>query len=342
MSSLKKLVTIRKLEKTPVWLMRQAGRYLPEYQAVKSKTKSFLEMCYTPEIACELTLQPIKRFDFDAAIIFSDILVIPHAFGLDLEFVKNTGPVLQKLSLGSDSDLKKLDIHHFEKKLKPVYLAIKKVREKLSKEKDLIGFAGAPWTLFAYMIEGAGSKNFEKANIAILENPKQARELLAILTEAIAKHLVNQIDAGATAVQIFDSWAGELMVDKYNDFIIEPTRKIVEYVKSKHKNIPIIGFPRGSNFRYKKYAEQVGVDILSVDQELPLSWIKENLMDKVIIQGNLDPLVLLEGKKEILKHVEEIQRVFGKGEYIFNLGRGVYQKTPVENVEYLVKLLRES
>lgn len=341
MSLIKKLVTGERLDKTPIWLMRQAGRYLPEYQEIKSKSKSFLEMCYTPEIASEITLQPIRRFDFDAAIIFSDILVIPHSLGMDLEFIEKMGPVLSKISLDSSKDIDNLQTDGFEKKLKPVYEAIKIVKQSLNKEKDLIGFAGAPWTLFAYMIEGSGSKNFDRANIALIEKKNESKVLIEKLVDVISKHLIKQIEAGATSVQIFDSWAGELSPCKYQKVIIEPTKRIVENVKSKHKDIPVIGFPRGSGFRYKDYVEQVGVDVLSVDQELPMNWIKENLSNKAVIQGNLDPMILLEGEKEISCHVKNIVKNFEKGRFIFNLGRGVSQKTPIKNVEYLVRLVRE-
>jgi len=341
MSFIKKLVTEKKLDKTPIWLMRQAGRYLPEYKKVKSRSKSFLDMCYSPEVAAEITMQPIRRFDFDAAIIFSDILVIPHAFGMQLDFLENVGPVLSKVSLESDKSIDSLDLDHFEERLKPVYDSIKIVKQNLNKEKDLIGFVGAPWTLFAYMVEGSGSKNFEKANLALIEKKEMSKRLIEKIAEATSRHLVNQIEAGATAVQIFDSWAGEMTPSQYSEFVVEPTKKIVEHVRLKHKDIPIIGFPRGSNFRYKEYVEQVGVDVLSVDQEIPMTWIKENLATKAVIQGNLDPMVLLQGKQEISMHVKNILKNFEKGKFIFNLGRGVLQKTPIENVEYLVKLVRE-
>jgi len=341
MSQIKNLVDKKTLSRTPIWLMRQAGRYMPEYQEIKKKTKSFLEMCYSPEIACEITLQPIKRFDFDAAIIFSDILVIPNALGLKLDFLEKIGPVLERQEM-SDVALKKLDLEGFESFLKPVYQAVSSVKDRLSSEKDLIGFSGGAWTLFSYMVEGTGSKNFESANLAILNNKKESERLIEILVEAISKHLVNQIEAGATSVQIFDSWAGEIMPDKYEDFIVKPTKKIVEYIKSKSKNTPIIGFPRGSNFKYEEYVEKTGVDVLGIDQELPLRWVKERLFDKAIIQGNMDPMILLSGKEDIYRHFNSIEGFFGSGKYIFNLGRGVHKTTPIENVHYLIDLIRKT
>jgi len=333
MSIIYRLIKEKKIEKTPVWMMRQAGRYLPEYMKIRNSSKNFLEMCYSPELASEITLQPIRRFDFDIAVIFSDILLIPQALGTDLDFVRDKGPVLTKTDLSTEEGIKKLSADNVLKKLSPVYEAISLTRKRLDKEKDLVGFVGAPWTLFSYMIEGSGSKNFELP-------PKNSKALFEILTEAVSKHLVAQIEAGATVVQIFDSWSGEISTDKYDEFVIEPTRKIVEYVKSKHKDIPIIGFPRGSNFKYEKYAEKTGVDILGIDQEVPLEWAKERLSDKVVLQGNLNPFVLLEGGDRMREETEKILRSFGEGSFIFNLGRGILKYTPIENVEKMIKIIR--
>jgi uroporphyrinogen decarboxylase len=340
MSIVSRLIKEKKIERTPVWMMRQAGRYLPEYMKIRNSSKDFLEMCYSPEIASEITLQPINRFDFDLAVIFSDILLVPQALGTDLEFVKKSGPALTKIDLSTEEGVKKLSAKSVLKRLSPVYEAISLTRSRLDKEKDLVGFVGAPWTLFSYMTEGSGSRNFEQANLALVREQKNSKILFEMLTEAVSRHLVAQIEAGATVVQIFDSWSGEISTDKYEEFVIEPTRKIVEHVKSKHKNIPIIGFPRGSNFKYEKYAEKTGVDVLGIDQEVPLKWAQERLSDKVVLQGNLNPFVLLEGGDRLREETEGILRIFGEGRFIFNLGRGILKHTPIENVESMLEVIR--
>lgn len=340
MTFIQRLVKEKKIEKTPVWMMRQAGRYLPEYMKIRESSKSFLEMCYSPETSCEITLQPIRRFDFDIAVIFSDILLVPQAIGTDLDFIRNKGPVLSKTDLSSDRDIKKYNTENLLEKLQPVYDAINLTRAKLKKEKDLVGFVGAPWTLFSYMIEGSGSKNFELANLALVRDQKNSRKLFDLLIEAVSKHLIAQIDAGATVVQIFDSWAGEISTDKYDEFVVDATKQIVERVRSKHKEVPIIGFPRGSNFKYEKYVENTNVDILGLDQEVPLKWAKERLSGKAILQGNLDPYILVEGGDKLKKHTEQILDTFGEGKFIFNLGRGILKHTPIENVELMLKIVR--
>ncbi|MCH9753441.1 MAG: uroporphyrinogen decarboxylase, partial [Alphaproteobacteria bacterium] len=291
------------------------------------------------EIASEITMQPINKFDFDAAIIFSDILVIPHALGLDLEFVKDKGPVMTKISF-EEKDINRFVEKNIGNSLNSVYEAIKITRKKLPKEKELIGFAGAPWTLFSYMVEGGGSKNFDSANIALIKNKEESRRVIKKLTEAVSEHLIKQIEAGADMVQLFDSWAGEISVDKYEEFVINPACEIVKKIRDKHKNIPIICFPRKSSFRYKDYVERVKPDIVSIDQDLPLKWVKENLQGKAIIQGNLDPMILIEDKEKIKSHAKKIIEEFGEGNFIFNLGRGVSKETPVENVQYLVDVVR--
>ena len=333
---IKELVSKEKLARTPIWLMRQAGRFLPEYRKIKEGSSSFLEMCYTPEIAAKITLLPIDQLDFDAAIIFSDILVIPHGLGFDLKFINGEGPALKTISATSNISKLKLD----NRKLSPTYEAISMVKSRLKKGKELIGFAGAPWTLLSYMIEGSGSRDFAKSKVFITENPEITKELVDILIESVSEHLIKQIEAGADIVQIFDSWAGFLTEEDYYRLVVEPTEKIVKKVKSEYGNIPIIGFPRGSSFLYEKYAKETGVDVMSIDQFVPLEWAAKKLKSDVIIQGNLDPRCLLCSKKQIKKHVDLIQERLGRGEFIFNLGHGVLPSTPVDNVKYLVRLVR--
>lgn len=312
---------------------------MSEYREVKSKAKDFLEMCYNPDLASEITMQPIRKFDFDVSIIFSDILVIPQALGMSLEFVKDKGPVMNKLSFDKKS-IDGLMSKEIIDTLSPVYDAIKKTRSILPEEKELIGFAGAPWTLFSYMVEGGGSKSFDRANIALAKEKDLSRKVMQKLTESVAQHLINQIEAGADVVQIFDSWAGEINTDKYDEFVIEPAREIVKKIREKHKGVPIICFPRKSSFRYKDYVERVRPDVVSIDQDLPLRWVTENLADKAIIQGNLDPMILIDEKERIRYQAKKIMKEFGEGKFIFNLGRGVSKETPVENVQYLVDIVR--
>lgn len=339
MTIIEELLQKKKLEKTPIWLMRQAGRYMNEYMAIKNSCGSFLDMCYTPEIASKITMQPIEKFDFDAAIIFSDILVIPNALGLKLKFIGGVGPELQTISSHKD-----LNNKLFYETLEPVYKAINIVRGNLEQNKSLIGFSGAPWTLLAYMLDGNSKQNFAKSLYFIKNNKSAAEDIISALVEYVSMHLIGQIEAGANVVQIFDSWAG-LLVDLepeiYEDFIIKPTKKIVAEVKAKFKHIPIIGFPRGSKFKYEEYAKQTGVDILSIDQDVDIKWAVEKLKSHVIIQGNLNPTYLLNRKDQIEREVNIIINTFGVGEFIFNLGHGVLPTTPVENVKFLVDEVRK-
>ena len=322
----------------PIWLMRQAGRYLPEYRKIRVEN-SFLNMCYTPEIAAEVTMQPIRRFDFDAAIIFSDILLIPQSLGLDLNFIESTGPVLSTIL--NQHDFEKLNPSMGPAMLTPVYEAISLARKMLQKSKSLIGFAGGVWTLMSYMIEGNSSKNFVKSKVFIEENKATTKNLKEVLINAISNHLIAQIKAGADTVQIFDSWAGFLAEDDYQDLIIEPTQEIVRKVKRFYPNVPIVGFPRSSSFFYETYAKKTGVDIMSIDQFVPLNVIREKLQDHVVVQGNLDPRCLLCSSSTVRKNVLAIKKALGEKKFIFNLGHGVLPATPIENVEYLVKTVRE-
>lgn len=316
----------------PVWFMRQAGRYLPEYMEVRNTTSNFLEFCYSPNKASEVTIQPINRFDFDSAIIFSDILVIPDALGMDVSFVKNEGPKI--IPLENINSLK-----FNQEKLSPVYEAIKITRRNLAQNKDLIGFAGAPWTLATYMIEGGSSRDFLKTKSLAYSDPKYFAQIIEILVDSVAKHLIKQIESGADVLQIFDSWAGALTPSEFFKWTIEPTKKIVSLVKSKYPDTPIIGFPRGAGVLYKDYAEITGVDAISFDQHMPCDWIAENI--KIPVQGNLDPVLLLSNKDEAVKQTKIILDTFKNKPFIFNLGHGILQHTPVENVEAVVKKVKE-
>jgi uroporphyrinogen decarboxylase len=323
----------KKQDKIPVWFMRQAGRYLPEYMEIRNTTSNFLEFCYSPEKASEVTLQPIRRFGFDAAIIFSDILVIPDALGIDVKFIKNEGPVLKALEI---SEIKSLRFD--QRKLKPVYEAIALTRTNLSPDKALIGFAGAPWTLATYMIEGGSSRDFLKTKSMAYTDPENFGAIIDVLTHCVSHHLINQIEAGADVLQIFDSWAGALSEDQFNRWVIEPTGKIVQNVKKQYPDVPIIGFPKGSGVIYKDYAEKTGVTAISFDQNMPCGWIHENI--KIPVQGNLDPVLLLSNKKAAVESTKIILDKFKDRPFIFNLGHGILQYTPIENVQAVVDTVK--
>ncbi len=321
----------------PIWVMRQAGRYLPEYREIRSNVNSFLEMCYTPKIASEVTLQPIRRFGFDAAIIFSDILVIPDALGVKVEFVKNEGPKL------GDFDLSNLKTQNIKSHLNPVFEALELTKSKLDANTALIGFSGSPWTLACYMIEKGGSKNFEKTRKLAIHDSKYFSQLIEILTQSIIEYLSLQIKAGADVIKLFDSWASVLPPFELQKWVIDPTKKIVSELKKLHPNVPIICFPRGIGVNYLEFVKQVGCNAVALDQTIERNWVKRNLQQdcNAIIQGNLDNLLLAFGsKKEIEKEVMDILEKFAEKPFIFNLGHGILPETPIENVELVINLVR--
>lgn len=313
----------------PVWFMRQAGRYLPEYLEVRAKTSNFMEFCYNSELASKVTLQPIERFGFDAAIIFSDILVIADALGMNVSFVKNEGPVVK-------GDLSNLVYN--QDKLKPVYDAINLTRKILSSDKVLIGFAGAPWTLATYMVEGGSSRDFVKVRSLAYSDGVYFSGLIDILVDAVSKHLIRQIEAGADILQLFDSWAGVLPQGEYEKWVIEPAKKIVSNVKAKYPDVKIIGFPKGSGLFYKSYAENTGVDAISFDHNMPCEWVADNI--KIPVQGNLDPVLLASNKDEAVIEAKKIIDIFKDKPFIFNLGHGILPHTPIENVEAVINTVR--
>ncbi len=321
----------------PLWLMRQAGRYLPEYREVRSKAGSFLDLCYNPARAAEVTLQPIRRFGFDAAIIFSDILVVPHALGQHLEFVEGEGPRLDPLK--SAADLKKLSIGQSNERFALVYEAIEKTIGSLGPQVPLIGFCGAPWTVATYMIEGGGSPDQKAAKLLAYKDPKTFHALLNLLVDASSTYLIGQANAGVRALQIFDSWAGSLADNDFAKFVIAPTAQIVRNLKAVHPAIPIIGFPRGSSAQYEEYVKGTGVDALGCDTAAPLA-VMQRTQDIVPVQGNLDPLLLLAGGDAMQRRVEAIIESLSLKPFVFNLGHGILPETPIENVELLVRLVR--
>jgi uroporphyrinogen decarboxylase len=335
------LLTVLKKQEVrpaPVWLMRQAGRYLPEYQAVRAKAGSFWTMCMSPDLAVEVTLQPIRRFDLDAAILFSDILVVPHALGQAVRFEDGRGPVLGAFA-GNDRLVR--DEAVWAGKLAPVYDAMARTRSELASDKPLIGFAGAPWTLAAYMLEGESSSDQRAAKLAGYRDPKSFSELLNILADTVAWHLVRQLQAGADVVQIFDSWAGGLPDRYFYDWVVTPNKRVVEGVRKVFPNAPIIGFPRAATQRgYETYAEQTGVDAVSIDTAQSMRWVASVLSGKVAVQGNLDPIALIAGGKTLDDAIDHILADTAGMPLIFNLGHGVLPETPPDHVARVVARVR--
>ena len=318
--------------------MRQAGRYLPEYMRTRERAGTFLDLCYNPDLAAEVTLQPIKRYGFDAAIIFSDILVIPDALGQKIEFRHGVGPVLKPIR--SEKEIKELNTRSFEETLNPVYEAIAQVGARLSPNVSLIGFAGAPWTVATYMVEGGSSKTFNNVKAWATDDLRGFGELINHLVEAITIHVMNQVAAGAEVIQLFDSWAGVLSPSEFDRWCIKPVREITKRIKNKYPDIPIIGFPKGSGVHYQHFAEKTGVDCVSIDYTVPLDWIDEALKSGTVVQGNLDPHILRQGGARLVKEVQDIKGALDQRAFVFNLGHGILPDTDPSNVDDLVELVR--
>ena len=322
----------------PIWLMRQAGRYLPEYRALREKGGSFWGLSMNPELAAEATLQPVRRFGFDAAIIFSDILVVPMAFGIDVRIEEGLGPRLPQIR---NTDALVEDASCWDEKLTPVYEALARVRRELPDETALIGFAGAPWTLATYLAEGQGSPDQRAAKLWGYRDPIGLTRLLDKLVDGIARHLVAQLQSGADVVQIFDSWAGGLPAKAFDDWVVKPTRKIVEKVRREHPTARIIGFPRATTLEgYRFYAELTGVDAVSIDTAAPIGWAAQTVGTRKVIQGNLDPIALIAGGAALDDAVDSILKATERTPFIFNLGHGILPETPIANVERLVQRVR--
>jgi uroporphyrinogen decarboxylase len=320
----------------PVWLMRQAGRYLPEYRALRAKAGSFWTMCNDPVMATEITLQPIRRFGFDAAVIFSDILTVPFALGRTVKFEENIGPTLDAVT--SAEGLER-DPAIWQQKLSAAYETLRRTRVALPAETSLLGFAGAPWTLATYMAAGRGGDEQKAAKLWGYRDPKSFGALLDVLGDCVAAHLIAQIDAGADAVQIFDSWASGLPADMFERWVIAPTKRIVKIVRAAKPDAKIIGFPRAATLQgYEFYADETGVDGISVDTSAPQDWMADLDMP---IQGNLDPLLLLTGGSVMEDAVDTLVDAMRGKPFIFNLGHGVLKETPPEHVAALVARVRK-
>ena len=322
----------------PVWMMRQAGRYLPEYRALREKAGSFLKLCFTPEWAAEVTLQPVKRFGFDAAILFSDILVIPHALGRELRFVEGEGPRLDPLADGAA--VARLPQQADPAKLAPIYETVRRVKAQLDPATTLIGFCGAPWTVATYMVAGQGTSDQAAARLFAYREPEAFATLIELLVESSVDYLAAQLEAGAEAVQIFDTWAGVLPLDQFDRWCIEPTREIVARLRKKIPDARIIGFPRGAGMMALTYAEMTGITAIGLDWTMPLLVAQEALQPRLPVQGNLDPLALRAGGAALDRSIDAILDALAGGPFIFNLGHGILPDTPIAHVERMLRRVR--
>jgi uroporphyrinogen decarboxylase len=322
----------------PVWLMRQAGRYLPEYRAVREKAGGFLDLCYTPALAAEVTLQPIRRFGFDAAILFSDILVVPDALGQRVTFAEGEGPRLDPIRAAAD--LSRLDPKRTADTFARVYETVARVRGELAPETALIGFCGAPWTVATYMVAGEGSADQADARLWAYRDPAGFAQLIDTLVETSIVYLDGQVAAGADALQIFDTWAGALPEPEFERWVVAPTARIVTELKRRHPHVPIIGFPRGAGAKAERYLEATGVNGLGCDTSVPLAAMRKLADRGVAVQGNLDPLLLVAGGAALEARVRDTLEAMRGAPFIFNLGHGIVPQTPPEHVGRLVALVR--
>ena len=324
----------------PWWLMRQAGRYLPEYRSIRARARDFIEMCLTPALAAELTLQPVRRYRMDGAILFSDILLLPYAFGQALAFREGEGPILERIE--NHAGIDRLKPGQFMSHLEPVFDAVRRVAEALDTRTTLIGFAGSPWTVATYMVEGGTSKDFRRVKSWAYRDASGFGTLIDLLVEGTVDFLAAQMAAGAEVVQLFDSWAGILSEPAFERWVIEPTRRIVAALKRRFPDHPIIGFPRGAGLLYERYITETGVDGVGLDAMVPAGYTRSRLQQLATVQGNLDPVLLIAGGAALESAVKELCRTLGGGPFVFNLGHGVLPETPPENVAALARLLAGS
>lgn len=328
-----------KLERPPIWLMRQAGRYLPEYRAVRQRAGSFLDLCYNSELAAEVTLQPIRRFGFDAAILFADILLIPHALGMDVRFAEGEGPVMTPLR--QQADLRRLDLSDIHKTLSPVYETLRRVKKELAQDVTLIGFCGAPWTVASYMVEGRGKTDFYELKRFAYTEPDAFQALLRLIADASVEYLGRQVEAGAEVVQIFESWAGALPYELIQSCSIDLLRFLIGSFKKRHPHIPVIVFPRGA--RHLDYYMGLMTEGLGLDESFSPG--QRHLFDdgKICFQGHLDPALLKIGGAPMESAARHLMNIHFNGDqtrFIFNLGHGVMQHTPPEHVARLVEIVK--
>ena len=329
-----KTITSRLRQKEiPVWFMRQAGRYLPEYHDVIREAGSFLELCYTPELVEEVTLQPVKRFGLDAAIIFSDILVVPDALGCKVKFIKEKGPEIEPISNYREIDVPEEKVLEH---LKSIFQSIRNVRKSLQKDKSLIGFAGAPWTIASYIT--GRDKNFSKIKEMSYSQEENLEKIIEKITKVTISYLIKQIESGVDIIQIFDSNAGGVSSEEFRKWIINPTKEIVSSIHKIYPDFPIIGFPKGAGVMYEQFSIETGVAVTSIDHNIPISWAKNNISS--IIQGNLDPYLVAYNKNKAISEARNLINIMKDEPFIFNLGHGIIPSTPVENIEAIVKLIK--
>ena len=327
------------LDTPPIWMMRQAGRYLPEYRATRAQAGDFLSLCYTPDLAAEVTLQPIRRYGFDAAILFADILLVPQALGADLWFVTGEGPRLSTVTTQADFDALKpaADIHDT---LAPIYETVRILSRDLPSETTLMGFAGAPWTVATYMIAGRGTPDQGPAHALRQENRALFEALLDRLTEATIDYLSHQIEAGAEVVKIFDSWAGSLQGEDFDKYALEPCRRITAALKDRHPGIPVIGFPREAGEKYVGFARATGVDCVALDNSIEPEWAAEHVQVDGCVQGNLASSHMVTGGQALVDETRRIVQAFSKGPHIFNLGHGITPDADPDNVQLMIDTVR--
>ena len=323
----------------PIWMMRQAGRHLPEYLELRARAKDFLDFCYSPAMAAEATLQPIRRYDMDAAILFADILLILDAIGLDVRFEKGVGPIVETVK--TESDLHRVPMEKAVQRLSPVYETVDRVRSKLAGDKALIGFCGAPWTVALYAIEGRGGTDKSAARSWAYTNADLMNKLLDLLIEASAQYLAEQVKAGADALMIFESWAEGLPSDLFQTLIIDPNAKLVKRLRDMGITVPIIGFPRGAATMLEAYTSQVAVNGVGLDTAINPGHVAHAVPKTMAVQGHLDPLLLIAGGEAMEARVRELLRAYSGRPHIFNLGHGVRPETPIAHVERVVELVRE-
>jgi uroporphyrinogen decarboxylase len=324
-----------RLATPPVWLMRQAGRYLPEYRATRAQAGDFLKLCYNPELAAEVTLQPIRRYGFDAAILFADILLLPQALGVDLWFETGEGPRLNPVTTpaGLAGLRAPADVHET---LAPIYETVKILKRELPKETTLIGFAGAPWTVASYVVAGRGTPGQEPAHKLKAEDRATFAALIDLITEATVEYLSAQVVAGAEVIKLFDSWAGTLQGADFDDFAVAPTRKIIAALKERHPGLPIIAFPREAGARYEGFAKATGADCVALDNSVSADWAAAHVQKDGCVQGNLDPKLMVEGGPRLVSEAKRIVQAFAGGPHIFNLGHGI---TPEANPDHVTQLM---
>jgi uroporphyrinogen decarboxylase len=321
------------LSPPPIWLMRQAGRYLPEYRQLRQDKGSFLDLVYDSDAAAEITLQPLKRFpELDAAILFSDILIVPFALGQNLTFIAGEGPRLTPIL--ADTAIE--DLNPFPVRLDPIYETVGKVKAAIDPSKTLIGFAGSPWTVATYMVAGQGSRDQAEARRLAYGDPGKFDVIIRRIEEVTREYLLGQIAAGAEAVQLFDSWAGSLSPTQFEQWVIAPTARLVEAIHAKHPEVPVIGFPKGAGGKLRAYADETGVTALGLDETVDPVWAAEELPEDLPLQGNLDPLALVAGGEALASAVDRILDAFAGRPHIFNLGHGILQDTPIAHVEELL------